>query len=200
MLEFGSAAAEYTPYQGDTFSADFGQTVYGGTMDWNTGVLTVEWTAIDGGSRNWTAYTDGGVAVFLGDGNPAKIYGAFNVISSHYKTSKNMLVSQMGDMEIKGSQSSGAIFVRDTRYTDPTAFKAAMSGVQICYQLQKPITIQLTPAQITALQGMNNIWCDVGETTVSGRKDILWLTSGLLQRIQTLESTIATLEAAALSE
>ena len=182
--------ATYEPYQGDTVTANFGQTIYGCTMDWNTGALTVEWTAIDGGSRNWSVYTDGGVTVFLGDGNPAKSYGAFNIISSHYKTSENMLVSQMGDMEIKGSQSSGAIFVRDTRYTDSTAFKAAMSGVQICYQLQTPITIQLTPAQITALQGMNNIWCDAGETTVSGRKDILWLTDYLIDRIKALETAI----------
>lgn len=40
QLELGSAATEYEPYQGDTFTADFGQTVYGGTLDWNTGVLT----------------------------------------------------------------------------------------------------------------------------------------------------------------
>lgn len=189
QLELGSIATEYEPYQGDTVTANFGQTVYGGTLDWNTGEMVVEWAAIDGGTRNWSVYNDG-VQVFLGDGNPAKIYGAFNIISSHYKTSKNALVSQMGDMEINGSQSSNAIFVRDTRYTDPTAFKAAMSGVQICYQLQKPITIQLTPAQITALQGMNNIRCDAGETTVSGRKDILWLTDYLIDRIKALETAI----------
>ena len=171
--------ATYEPYQGDTVTANFGQTVYGGTLDWNTGVLTVEWTAIDGGSRNWSTYADGGVTVFLGDGNPAKIYGAFNIISSHYKTSKNMLVSQMGDMEIKGSQSSNAIFVRDTRYTDPTAFKAAMSGVQICYQLQKPITIQLTPQQmIEALDGLNIVYSDASNMEVTFGHDkfmrLLW--------------------------
>ena len=46
QLELGSTATAYEPYQGDTFTTDFGQTVYGGTLDWNAGVLTVEWGLI----------------------------------------------------------------------------------------------------------------------------------------------------------
>ena len=41
QLEVGSTATAYEPYHGNTYSADFGQTVYGGTLDWQTGVLTV---------------------------------------------------------------------------------------------------------------------------------------------------------------
>ena len=41
QLEVGSTATAHEPYQGNTYSADFGQTVYGGTLDWNTGMLTV---------------------------------------------------------------------------------------------------------------------------------------------------------------
>lgn len=33
--------------QTDTFTADFGQTVYGGSLDWSTGVLTCTWDCID---------------------------------------------------------------------------------------------------------------------------------------------------------
>ena len=46
QIELGSTATAYEPYRGDTYTADFGQTVYGGTLDWNTGVLMVEWGLI----------------------------------------------------------------------------------------------------------------------------------------------------------
>lgn len=41
QIESGSASTEYEPYRGQEFTADFGQTVYGGSYDWQTGVLTV---------------------------------------------------------------------------------------------------------------------------------------------------------------
>ena len=46
QVEIGSTYTAYEPYQGDTYTADFGQTVYGGTLNWLTGALTVEWGLI----------------------------------------------------------------------------------------------------------------------------------------------------------
>ena len=42
-----------------------------------------------------------------------------------------------------------------------------MGDAQICYELAAPITYQLTPQQITALQGQNNIWASTGDITVN---------------------------------
>ena len=41
QLEISSTATEYEPYEGDTFNTELGRTVYGGTLDLTTGVLTV---------------------------------------------------------------------------------------------------------------------------------------------------------------
>lgn len=41
QLEDGYAATEFEPYASNTFSVEFGRTVYGGSMDWLTGELTV---------------------------------------------------------------------------------------------------------------------------------------------------------------
>ena len=41
QLELGSTATDYEPYQGETYTTDLGQTVYGGTLDVVSGVLTV---------------------------------------------------------------------------------------------------------------------------------------------------------------
>lgn len=40
QVECGTAVTEYEPYRGEKFTADFGQTVYGGTYDWAKGILT----------------------------------------------------------------------------------------------------------------------------------------------------------------
>lgn len=44
-------------------------------------------------------------------------------------------------------------------------------GAQVVYELDTPITIQLTPTQISTLQGANNIWADTGDVTVTYRSN-----------------------------
>ena len=41
QLEIGDVATPYEPYRGEEFTIDLGQTVYGGYLDWNSGVFTV---------------------------------------------------------------------------------------------------------------------------------------------------------------
>lgn len=40
QIEIGSTATAYEPYTGDTYTAELPEIIYGGTLDWNTGVLT----------------------------------------------------------------------------------------------------------------------------------------------------------------
>ena len=105
MLEKGSAATAYEPFQGETFAADLGKSIYGGTLDWNAGILTV------------THGEDGA-------------------------------------------------------------------------QLAETETIQLTPQHIVAVDGCNVLYTDFGEITATGRTDILWLTTGLLDRVAALEAAL----------
>ena len=62
--------------------------------------------------------------------------------------------------------------IHDPTYTDATDFKTAMNGVQLCYELATPQTIQLTAQQIDLLLGTNNVWSDGGEVTVVYSADI----------------------------
>ena len=211
MIRLASVTdATYEPYQGETFSASFDQTVYGGTLDWNTGVLTVDRAVESLTSSKVNSVTDAGTStqMFVVGINNASFDGhTINdaPVSSHYKGVKwysnpwnvNNSISYYSQYNLR---------VRDSRFgsiSDYDAYidaqSAAGTPVQICYKLKTPTTIQLTPAQLTALQGMNNIFCDAGETTVSGRKDILWLTDYLLKRVKELESAVATLETAAVN-
>ena len=61
--------------------------------------------------------------------------------------------------------------------------------LQVAYQTAEPIaTIQLTPQEILALSGINNIYADTGDVTVSGRADPNAVINNLAQRIAALES------------
>lgn len=134
QIEQGSAATAYEPYQGDAYTADFGQTVYGGTLDWNTGVLTA---------------THGQIAAYSGESLP----GAW-----------------ISDRDV---YADGAM---------PT------TGAQVVYKLATPTTIQLTPQEIAALEGLNSMYSSTGDTKVAGRADMGWLTQSIMDRLAALES------------
>lgn len=212
QLELGSTATRYEPYQGETFSASFGQTVYGGTLDWNTGVLTVDRAIVTLTGTESFQFSSGGTGrfVYYGLQNVIKPFSNSAIVApivcSHYKPSTAEYLYNTPDAYAIAQNNGTEIWFSDTGFDSQSAFKAYLSAqnaagtpVQVCYKLANPTTIQLTPAQLTALQGMNNIFCDAGETTASGRKDILWLTDYLLKRVKELESAVATLETAAVN-
>jgi hypothetical protein len=80
------------------------------------------------------------------------------------------------------------IFVRDDRFSDATAFKAAMNGVQLVYELATPIELQLTPTQVKSLKGYNNISANTGNILkVEYIRDLDIVINSLLERIAALE-------------
>ena len=62
------------------------------------------------------------------------------------------------------------------------------TGAQVVYELATPQTIQLTPQEIAALEGLNSLYSSTGDTAVAGRADMGWLTQGIMDRLAALES------------
>lgn len=164
---------------GHTTTTSLGRTVYGGTLDVVSGVLTVTHEILDLGSLNWqynSSYGSGGGAFY----STSKNFGytddseAPNMTCSMYPVkSRNDLYSSADPaFGVTGSGTTRYATVRDTRYTDPTAFKTAMNGVQLAYPTNDPQTYQLTPTQINTLLGENNVWADAGAVSVTYRRDI----------------------------
>ena len=167
-------------------------TVYGGTLDVTTGLLTVTHELADLGEITWGKDT----------GRPGIFYGSITgrknmsgIIACTQYEVKNIGVSTSPDFYISGYQSygGGTVFVRDTRYAGSTkeAFKAAMSGVYAIYELATPIAYQLTPLEIATLLGINNFWADTGDISITYRADPALYTNG---RIRDLMQTIAPIE------
>ena len=183
-INYPATDTDYHEGHVQTAIIDLGGTIYGGTLDVGTGVLTVDRAMMDLGSLNWRYLTSGsGLAPFFyGDvtSNGIKYEGNFgavtyNLICSVYRaTSRNNYVftdaAICADGEI-ANQKVTQIQIKDSRYTDATTFKTAMSGVQLAYELATPITVQLTAQQITTLLGTNNVLSDAGDVDVTYRAD-----------------------------
>lgn len=170
QIELGSTATAYEPYQGDTFTADFGRTVYGGTLDWNTGMLTVNQNIkVFDGTEAW--YLDGSsfsyayapTDIDLQNGNGVEL------ISSHYKCAKTA-------SEISGTKGQGKILQwnnnkwyinHDSQALGLDGWKAYLAAqyeagtpVQVVYKLATSTTIQLSPQDLKMLDSVNTIYSD----------------------------------------
>ena len=182
MFCIDDVPAVFAPYQGDTYSADFSQTVYGGTMDWTTGVLTVTHKYLEfEGTENWVMESSG---IWAGNnGNTFGIWlngtelGISNDLitaSSTYIPVRRNATDDWKDncVAIAGGGAS-VNFIR-TSYAsvdDWIAYLAdqyaAGTPVQIAYKLATPATIQLPPATVTALKGVNTLHTDADSVSVA---------------------------------
>ena len=159
-----------------TFPTEAG-TVYGGTLDVTNGVLTVDKAMVDLGTLTWSSGFGGFISPSLKNVivNVSSNAVVPNIISSEYKTTPYSSQSDKTISLVWHADPAYAyinyIRVKDSTYTDATAFKTAMSGVQLCYQLATPITYTLTPTEIKSLLGDNNVWADAGDTEVTYRAD-----------------------------
>ena len=149
-----------------TFPSEAG-TVYGGTLDVTTGVLTVDRAMVDIGSLNFArassrfyATVENGIGI-----SPQNVYSACEIYAKSIVNWTNI-----PDFTFTyGPNISGrgrCLAINDPRYTAEDEFKTAMNGVKLVYGIANPITYQLTPQEITTLLGANNIWADTGDTTV----------------------------------
>ena len=158
--------ATYEQYEGNTYTINLGGTIYGGALDVGTGVLTVDRAIVDIGTLNWTYNSSEND--FASNIQGRRI-GRFNIICDTYKTVA-MRATEI-DKALEGANGTTAIFIRDTSYSDVNSFKSAMSGVMLVYELAEPITVQLSPQEVTSILGQNNIWSDAGDVEVEYRAD-----------------------------
>ena len=185
------------------FTRSLGRTVYGGSLDWTTGVLTID----------RVRYKFVGTEVFEQVGTAVagkKRYRLRKVHNSFLRNARipdndgavddKLILSKLPTIpaantykNIDGigsaSSSEGAIFIYCEKYAeDFEGFKAMMKGAQLVYELAEPETVQLTPAQITALSGVNTLYSNTGDTEVTGRTYLLPLVEDLKERTSALEA------------
>ena len=176
QVEVGNQATEWHPYNGQTYTVSFGQTVYGGVLDVTRGKLHI--------THYYDEY-DENAGWIVGAGT--KYFAIFNQPASKSNTDLTQLCNIAegggGQYETYGkfrAQTNGAIAIGNKNpdetlhWADLTTFKAdvALNHIQVCYELATPFDIDLTPVQIRALVGENNVFSDTGDTTVKYKEGI----------------------------
>lgn len=174
MIEYGPTATAYETYTGDTYAADFGQTVYGGTLDWLTGVLTVDRVILTLTGNESLAFIErnmNGYNQFNINVSPGAEIIPINAICSHYK--RDLGATHAADYSCFVDYGQDLIVVRDA-YSTANDFKAYLAAqytagtpVQVCYKLATPTTIQLPPATVTAHKGVNTLYTDGDSVSVA---------------------------------
>lgn len=158
----------------DIISIDWSEegTVYGGTLDVISGVLIVTYFSFIG-NQNLTITkirTDDGISTFfLRTSNNNMPLPVNNTIkSSHFSSD---IASGSGRMV----QATTDIYmvIDNTLLSEDTASGfvdwLTTNNVHFIYELATPTEIQLTPEEITALVGTNNIWADTGDISVTAK-------------------------------
>lgn len=166
----GHSAVNLT-YNGTTDTIALGSTVYGGELDVTSGVLTDSFKnpLVDLGSLTWFYSSGSGLFYSYGINNAYAPQGdntyIANAVCDCYKvTSRANLPNNNYHFSINYSDAV-YLSVRNTDYTDTAAFKAAMNGHYLTYELATPQTVQLTAQQVQAILGDNNVFCDTGDIT-----------------------------------
>ena len=146
----GSRNGEYAPYEKHSYELDANLTLrgipkldasnnlyYDGDTYASDGTVTRKYKKIDLGTLDWTNYKTGG---FKADALPDAVTlttETSGAICAKYVRRASSVTLSSGEFSIAGR----SIYIVDSAFTtDTTAFKQAMSGVELVYELATPTT------------------------------------------------------------
>ena len=156
------------------YTIQIGSTVYGGTYNAITGILTVTHGFVEfNGTENWinvggsypqAFQLDTGITnVFQGSLSMQKANNITNLYPWASLEVEQYAIRWQLDVQ------SGRLYIYDNNYTsDLAGFTQHLSEthLQVVYLLNAPITIQLNPIQLETLLNENNVWADTGDTSL----------------------------------
>ena len=178
-INYPATIMEYEPYNGMTtpisWESEAG-TVYGGSLDVLTGVLTVtdELITIDGATHKMNSKwgeTSYGAALYIQNIGKKGRYS--NSISNIFKrvTSSYTVMPLYSFVGSSGADSTITfIFPSGMTVDDANTWLAEMnnngSPIIVTRTLETPITYQLTPHEIKTLLGQNNIFTNINSNNI----------------------------------
>lgn len=148
--------SDYVAGNTSKLSISFGSagTVYGGTLDVTTGLLTVDRAGYAfTGSESWTYNSDNAFFQCMMVGITSANYG--KTLGSNI-TSNGITFKLVNDYYLRAylSDNTGMISA------DSNMNNVFPNGTQLVYELKTAQSYQLTASQLTTLLGWNNIWSD----------------------------------------
>lgn len=181
----GADTSDATTYS-ITFPSEAG-TVYGGTLDLVSGLLTVNRTTV---STTWGSGTN---ATNLGHVT-RKRFNLVNPSKKYYTDAANDLKSNaIGRYDTLYSGDYVHMYLASTTHiwAYMPSNTAADTVMQFSYTLGTPVTYQLTPTEVTTLLGDNTIWADTGDTEVEYRADTKLYINKMIGDAETISTRLA---------
>lgn len=175
-----ATASDYEPYNGDVYEVSLSDagTVYGGTLNATTGVLTVDRAMITlNGTQN--------IANVSARTNSVRFaYGASAQCKQVGVTRDDVICDRLPSILYTWGTDQIAISLMEgynrivcgvpiSAGTTDTDIKSWLTAnpLQIVYKLAEPQTVQLSATEIKSLLGINNVWSDAGDTACEYRAD-----------------------------
>ena len=161
-----STDTAYHAYTGATVNIALGQTVYGGSLDVTSGVMTVTHGSKLFSDLSWTKHSSYANTYYadVPDIKAGATSILVNAICSAYKAvTRQNQTQQATNYSFSATSQNNRVFVIDDSYQDLTAFETGTATYRIVYELAQPVTVQLTPTEVETLLGINNIWADSGD-------------------------------------
>lgn len=168
QMEYGSTPTAYTPYVAPhTATIIFGQTVYGGEVDFETGKVRVTHGIVDvstlsfqlSADNRWYTSAEYGFKHVSNDVITPSIMNSFSAYSANglYNdtTAIGFSINNVGNLAIRNGSTV------DT----PTG--------NLCYELATPTELTLTPAQLELLKGNNTITANGATISLTYQPDNL---------------------------
>lgn len=161
----GYSSIELTVNSDQQFSHSLPSTIYGGSLNVDTGVLTVDRGIVDLGTLTWVLGrpwgTDGtaGAALIFDRSEAACAKAVCSIYHTAQTETEAHRIFGGSLVGICVRSDADEINIYDSRFAGKTAneIQTALSGVQLSYIIRSPYTIQLTPQQVALIAGANTI-------------------------------------------
>ena len=150
-INYPSTDHDYHAYQGHTYTTDLPQTVYGGTLDVVSGVLTVDRamvtlnTAGMDNTEDYPGWRNSGVRNLMGTG----INNVYNDVQTNVGRGIGVNTISSNDM---------LLLLKSQYDLTQSQWQALAIDAQIIIPLATPTTIQCDPQTVQTLIGDNNVW------------------------------------------
>ena len=177
-INYPATDTTYHAYTGAVYNIDWTDeagTVYGGTLNATTGVLTVTYATVDMGDLSYTydaTYTRMTTT-------PTDLKTGVTILTMLLKCEKFLPITDGRDIANVPENAVYNGIANDvpnvnfkTSYTDPAQFKTDFTGTKLCYPIENPVQIQLESFILPTLLGSNNIYCDTGDSSVTYHADV----------------------------
>lgn len=193
----------YAPYSGTPYTQSLQEEIFGGEFNWETGKLSIGYkTATFTGNEAWQAspVKDGTFRMILKNfvENVKNAASTTETVQGTVCDSYKVTNSSQSYNSVEGISQEAKkpyIYVYDRRYNtqDVEAWKNYLKQhpITYVYALENPEIVQLPPTPgILSLDGVTSVYCNSGDTEVSGRLDPNAVITKMQADIAALQKTI----------